>query len=383
MNTHKLQRESNTTQEQTDDSLRLFLHAPLSEAEQMLKACHEAQPERRLHTPARWDEVCDLVMLAFAMEPDFPDLPIPMNSKVMSLGILNQIFIGDEMDAALFRHARYLPSFWHRHESIAIMCVLTGQCRHTIANHEEILCAGDICIFPPDTTHAISTFHDDDLVVHILMRPKLFEAFFMDLMEEDTILSNFYQRAFHSPEDIPYLLFHAKDDRRIITDLYRAYTEYHTDFRCRRQMVNAILQEFLISLVRSHESTLEIPAFSTDDRTRSLMTILHYMQDHYRSVTLKELAARFDYSERQLQRIIVSSTGISFSENIQKQKMKEAADLLRNTELPITKIGEQIGYASPNNFRKIFYNHYHLTPSEYRNGAGNRLVNFASFLERR
>jgi AraC-like DNA-binding protein len=263
------------------------------------------------------------------------------------------------------------------------MCVLTGQCRHTIANHEEILCAGDICIFPPDTTHAISTFHDDDLVVHILMRPKLFEAFFMDLMEEDTILSNFYQRAFHSPEDIPYLLFHAKDDRRIITDLYRAYTEYHTDFRCRRQMVNAILQEFLISLVRSHESTLEIPALPVDDKATSLIYILRYMQSNFHHVSLREMADQFEYSERQLQRIIYAATGMTFSQNVQQQKMNEAAQLLRSTDLPITKVGEQVGYASPNNFRKIFYNHYQLTPSEYRDGKSRRLVSFTSYSERR
>lgn len=359
-----------------------FRNLPLSAAEQNLKSYYYQHPERHLQRPARWDEVCDLALKSFALDPEFPKIPIPMNRNLMTLDIASSLFIEEDMDICMLQHARYLPSFWHRHDAIEIMCVLTGQCRNTLKNHDELLHAGDICIFPPDTMHAVSTFHDDDLVVNILIRPAVFEAFFMDLVGKDTILGNFYCRAIHSSSEIPYLLFHTGGDCRIATDIHRAFQDFRTHTRYRRQMVNAIIHEVLITLVQNYETTLEIPALPVEERDTRLIYILRYMQSNFHHVSLKEISEKFEYSERQLQRIICAATGMSFSQNIQQQKMKEAAYLLRNTDLPITKIGEQIGYASPNNFRKIFNNHYNLTPSEYREGKSRRLVSFKSYSER-
>jgi transcriptional regulator GlxA family with amidase domain len=98
-----------------------------------------------------------------------------------------------------------------------------------------------------------------------------------------------------------------------------------------------------------------------------LMEILNYISANYASVNLKQLSARFNYSERQLQRIIMDATGISFRENIQNQKMQRAAVLLSGSDLSVASICEQTGYPSQNNFRKIFQRHYGMTPSEYRN----------------
>ena len=81
---------------------------------------------------------------------------------------------------------------------------------------------------------------------------------------------------------------------------------------------------------------------------------------------MKQVADRFNYSERQLQRIITNATGMSFSQNIQNQKMQRAASLLTDSDMSISAICEQVGYPSQNNFRKMFLRYYGMTPSEYR-----------------
>ncbi|MCC8046606.1 MAG: helix-turn-helix transcriptional regulator [Clostridiales bacterium] len=90
------------------------------------------------------------------------------------------------------------------------------------------------------------------------------------------------------------------------------------------------------------------------------------MQENYSSVTLKELSDFFNYSERQIQRIIKKSTGISFSENIQKLKMRKAARLLSNPNVSVTAIAEELGYSDQGSFRHIFRKYYGMTPIEYR-----------------
>ena len=90
------------------------------------------------------------------------------------------------------------------------------------------------------------------------------------------------------------------------------------------------------------------------------------MQENYTSITLKDLADFFNYSERQIQRIIKNCTGMSFSQNIQKLKMRRAARLLTNPDLSVSAIAEELGYMDSGNFRHIFKKYYGMTPAEYR-----------------
>lgn len=86
------------------------------------------------------------------------------------------------------------------------------------------------------------------------------------------------------------------------------------------------------------------------------------MQEHYSTVTLKELADFFNYSERHIQRLIKESTGLTFSQNIQRRKLRQGASLLENTNLSITDISNELGYSAPENFRHAFKNRHDDKP---------------------
>lgn len=126
--------------------------------------------------------------------------------------------------------------------------------------------------------------------------------------------------------------------------------------RYRKQMVNTLLSLFFINLFRRHEQHIEFSNIHLNSADENLMYILRYMQANFKTVSLKELSDLFNYSERQLQRIIQSATGHTFIENIQNQKMKLASELLIHSTLSVSEISERIGFQSLNNFRKIFLN---------------------------
>lgn len=90
------------------------------------------------------------------------------------------------------------------------------------------------------------------------------------------------------------------------------------------------------------------------------------MQENYKTITLGHLADFFNYSERHIQRIIKSTTKLSFTENIQKIKMNYAAELLVQENIPVTEIALQQGYSDASNFRHVFKKYYGITPIEYR-----------------
>ena len=70
------------------------------------------------------------------------------------------------------------------------------------------------------------------------------------------------------------------------------------------------------------------------------------------------LMNRFFLSEKALQRIIRSATGMTFTEYLQHRRMEKARGMLTETELPIREICLSCGYASLNTFYKAFQRAY-------------------------
>lgn len=323
----------------------------LNETEQKLKQLYTEFPNRYFQQPHTPDSVKDVFSL--------------LNDHTPSDAIEEGLFISEGMDTAYVRHLRYLPAAWHRHEFFEVLYVINGSCLNSFANRTIEMCRGDICISAPGSEHAISAFSDDDMLLNILIRRSTFERSFLGLMDDDDILGEFFRRVLYSTEQIPFLLFHTARDEALLDIISKAYSDYMENQRFRRPMQNSLLTAFFVTLLRNHEDHVEVPQFSLRSSDK-LVTLLRYIQSNYDSVTLKELSAVFSYSERQIQRMIETSTGLSFSEIVQRGRMKKAVSLLRETDLSIEEICGRAGYQSANNFRRIFYNHFGCTPREYR-----------------
>ena len=336
-----------------------FIHTPLSEAEKRLKRLWIAHPERHLEQVHTEDEVRDILDQVFTGD-------LSPARKNLSTNIGEHTFIEKDMDCSFVKHMRYTPAFWHRHEFFELLIVINGTCENILPNGSFTMHTGDICIHAPRTSHSVSAFSDDADLMNILIRKSTFERSFLSLMEGDTILSTFFHRVFYEPEEIPYLMIHTNKDEELENLGRAAYLEFCQNKRYKNQMINSLLSAFFITILRHHEKDIEIPNVRMKSADDSIMFILRYMQANYTTITLHSLAHFFNYSDRQMQRIISDATGMSFTENIQQQKMARAAQLLGATQHSIGEICERIGFDSPNNFRRIFRKHYGLTPSEFR-----------------
>lgn len=332
----------------------------LSSTEKKLKYLYQNSKNHQFNTPCSQKDILDILLASYT---DISDQNI---TKSLNPNINEQIFILENMDISFIQHARYTPAFWHKHDFFEIIYVFHGHCINYIFNRKISMETGDICIMAPNVTHALSAFHDEDIIMNILIRKSTFEQSFFGLLEGNTILSDFFKRIFYQTSEIPYLIFHTGKDPVLSEIIDQAYTEYTKTNRYKKQMVNTMLSLFFIHLFRRHEHHTEISDIHLNSSDENLIYILHYMQANYKTVSLKDLSSIFNYSERQLQRIIQNATGHTFIENIQNQKMARASELLKHSTLTISEISEQTGFLSLNNFRKIFNKYFKMTPSEYR-----------------
>ena len=101
-------------------------------------------------------------------------------------------------------------------------------------------------------------------------------------------------------------------------------------------------------------------------RADDALFLLTYLQEHYDTITLQELAVFFHYSRRQVERIIESTTGYTFTANIRRQKCRRLCQRLEATDLSIEEINRQTGFTSPEYMSRFFKQSLGMSPSEYR-----------------
>lgn len=94
---------------------------------------------------------------------------------------------------------------------------------------------------------------------------------------------------------------------------------------------------------------------------------LRYIREHSaEKLSIASIAAQVHISPNYLSNIFRKETGASVNEVIRQEQMKAAARLLRDTDLYLYEISEQLGYKDVKYFSLLFRECYQMTPKAYR-----------------
>jgi len=89
-------------------------------------------------------------------------------------------------------------------------------------------------------------------------------------------------------------------------------------------------------------------------------------QNLHQPIQLEDIASHFHYSVRHINRLFQLEHGISPGQFILEQKLQAAQRLLAGSEHSIKHVAFSLGYADVGYFCRLFRQHLHSTPSEYR-----------------
>ncbi|MGN0774081.1 MAG: helix-turn-helix transcriptional regulator [Candidatus Ventricola sp.] len=102
-------------------------------------------------------------------------------------------------------------------------------------------------------------------------------------------------------------------------------------------------------------------------RSGTVRAILGYIEAGLSgTITLSDLSAAFFMSEGHLCRLFRREMGMSIIAYVKRMRMQRAAQLLRESEEPVSVIAARVGVPDPNYFCRAFKSVTGLTPSEYR-----------------
>ncbi len=265
---------------------------------------------------------------------------------------------------AVSKHNCYTPAVPHRHNFFEMFYVLEGQCVHQIRDHSSILRAGDLCLIQPSVTHAVDV-GDESILLDVLIRRSTFRHYFYSLLQGDNLLANFFLSTVYARQGIDYLILHTAADGELRDSFLKLWGEYREQGDYCTVLLNAILTQIFVRLLRSHMAGCELPERQEQD-SRVAIRIARYLQLNTATATLANLAEEFHYSPEYTSRLVKQSTGQSFIRLLTQVRMENAVQLLRDTSLPVADIAAHVGYESSEHFIRTFRRQKGLTPSEYR-----------------
>ncbi len=130
-------------------------------------------------------------------------------------------------------------------------------------------------------------------------------------------------------------------------------------------IIRASIQALVVAVNQIDE--LQDASDGMDARMTEIRT---YIQAHYQTVTLSELSEKFFLSKPYLSKYIREKSGVTFGELVKKARMKKARTLLKNSNMPVESVAENVGYQNVEHFNRLFKKTYGITPLQLRNHKG-------------
>lgn len=104
---------------------------------------------------------------------------------------------------------------------------------------------------------------------------------------------------------------------------------------------------------------------------RTLASVISYIEDHLAGpIGLAELASIAQVSRFHFTRLFKRSTGLTPMTYLERSRIHQAQELLRDAELPLSEIALVVGFADQSHFTRRFHRHVGCTPAAFAREYG-------------
>lgn len=130
---------------------------------------------------------------------------------------------------------------------------------------------------------------------------------------------------------------------------------------------NVVARNLVVAAHRDGDQAQYVHAEPLEDPARWLDGLRGWLQDRLRDqVSLADLSAATGVSPRTLARWFERDTGTTPMRWVTGQRIAAAKVLLEGTDLPVERVGYEVGFASPATFRTSFVQEVGISPRRYR-----------------
>ncbi len=306
------------------------------------------------------------------IEPSSPFSPPtnPISKQYKMYGnfyLTEHAIFSNGMDINIYTHLPFINDGFHTHDHFELNYVYHGKADFCFEDEHLILDEGTLLIIAPDSPHNVRAF-ENDLIISIMIRKTTFNKIFWSLLNNDTLLSAFFRNSLKQNNERNYLIFQTDNEVIIQSYIQKLMAEFGIkDSLCNNNMI-CILSLFFATVLRKYSNTTRFYNIQELlDKHSNLNILFQYMRQNYNTITLKDVAEKFHYSESFFSRLIQKNFGKPFSVLIRELRLSHAQELLRYSNYTLEEICGIIGYNSVSAFSRAYKAYYGIAPGNARN----------------
>ncbi|QGQ95049.1 AraC family transcriptional regulator [Paenibacillus psychroresistens] len=273
------------------------------------------------------------------------------------------IFIKDQLLLYVNRATETFHMPLHSHEFIELAYVAEGKGFHYIENEVQRIHKGQLHVIPIGVSHVFRPNSTDALKDPLIVYNCIFTRKLIDSLIPfitDKAIAEYL--AGLSEETLPY--YALLDADGAVEKLFLAlYREYSLPISGSSTFLNTLLIQLIVTLYRLKNDKIE----TSSNKPARFLQVLHYMDQQFaEEITLSHLTDRFQWSERHLQRLFKQHTEQTFNHYLQNLRITKSCELLRSSQLSVSRVAESVGYKDIHSFNVLFKRIVGNTPSSYR-----------------
>lgn len=261
-------------------------------------------------------------------------------------------------------HTRFIHFPKHTHNYIEVVYMCCGSTHHVINGEDIILEQGELLFLNQKATQEIYEAGDSDIAVNFIILPEFFDYGLKMIESEENMLRDFIIDCLRSEnESSGYLLFRVAEVlpiQNLIENLIWTVINRQPNIRS----INQATMGLLFLQLMNHMDKLETDKSS--GQQKMMITVLSYVEEHYRDGELRDLAKQVHYNLSWLSKEIKKQMGMTYTELVQIKRLSQAAYLLSTTSMSVIDVAMAVGYDNISFFHRIFHKKYRMTPRQYR-----------------
>lgn len=259
-------------------------------------------------------------------------------------------------------HTRFIDFPDHRHDYVEMVYMCSGNTTHFVNGKPILLQQGELLLLSQSALHSVRQAQLEDVAVNFIVLPEFFSTTLSFLGEEQTPLRQFLVDCLCGrTQEAGYLHFQISQVKPLQNLIENLMWILLNDTPNKRKASQLTMAALFLHLTGSTEKL-----HTQDDEDAAVLQVLRYVENHYATGSLSELADRLHYDVSWLSREVKRKTGRTYTQILQDKRLAQAAFLLRNTNRNVADISLAVGYESISYFHRLFAQSFGRSPKHYR-----------------
>ncbi len=252
----------------------------------------------------------------------------------------------------------------HWHNSLEIIKVINGNLSCSVNGKGFLTHEGDVCVINRGKIHRLLTDSNSKIC-----KKKTF-IFNPDILLKDDSVYNKYLKPMLASDSFTHMKFNqgssiAKEIFNLIEEIQQIYNSKPIGYEMEiTAFMIMIMRRLYLAFKSSEDITIEGESHNLQIQRR--MSGFIY-ENFGNKISLEDIANSGSISKSTCMRIFKEYTGKSPIDFLNSYRLERSSIMLEETDMLITEIALECGFAQQSYFNKLFLKEYGITPKEFRN----------------